>query len=99
MVCMETSPSLQQALRDEISAYGRVTTARLEEMLAKDPEVKLPDENDLVVRDGILSVDLRECTCSASDLNTPEGCSHEYHCGLEPLLDISRALERGGYRG
>lgn len=99
MNAMGTSTSLHQAIRNEISTFGRVTTERLEEMLEKHPAPELPDENDLVIRDGILSVDLRECTCAASGWDVPEGCSHEHHCGLEPLLDISLALKRGGYRG
>lgn len=94
-----TTSSLHQEIRKEIADFGRVTIWRLEELLAKYPEVKVPAERDLVVRDGILSVDLRECTCAASSLSAPEGCSHEHHCGLEPLFDISLALERGGYRG
>lgn len=98
MVSMETATSLQQAIRDEIAAFGRVTIWRLQEMLEQHPEPALPDEKDLVIRDGILSVDLRECTCAASGWDAPEGCSHEHHCGLEPILDISLALERGGYR-
>lgn len=98
MLTMEIS-SLHEAIRVEISAYGSVASSRLADLLKKYPEPKLPGENDLVIRDGILSVDLRECTCPASGWNAPEGCSHEHHCGLEPILDISLALERGGYRG
>jgi hypothetical protein len=68
-------------------------------LLKKHPEPETPTEQDLVVRDGILSVDRRECICAASGWNAPEGCAHEHHCGLEPLFDINLALERGGYRG
>jgi hypothetical protein len=90
--------TLHLALQAVIDAPGTVTKSQLVALLKKHPAPELPDENDLVIRDGILSVDLRECNCAASDYNAPEGCSHEYHCGLEPFLDISRALERGGYR-
>lgn len=98
MVSMTTT-TLHQALLLAINAPGAVTKSQLVSLLTEHPAPELPDENDLIIRDGILSVDLRECTCAASDFNAPEGCSHEHHCGLEPLLDISRALERDGYRG
>jgi hypothetical protein len=94
-----TSTTLHQALQAAVDAPGAVTKTQLAARLKKHPEPEPPAENDLVIRDGILSVDLRECTCAASSLSAPEGCSHEHHCGLEPLLDISRALERAGYRG
>ncbi|WP_354214640.1 hypothetical protein [Arthrobacter sp. UYCo732] len=95
---METSTSLHAALRSAIDAPGAVTKSQLVALLAKFPAPELPAENDLVIRDGILSVDLRACTCAASGWNAPEGCSHEHHCGLEPIIDISLALKRGGYR-
>ena len=90
--------TLHLALQAAIEAPGTVTKSQLVALLAKFPLPEVPAENDLVIRDGILSVDLRECTCAASGWNTPEGCTHEHHCGLEPILDISGALERGGYR-
>lgn len=93
------SMSLHDALKAAIDAPGAVTKTQLVALLKKYPAPEAPGENDLVIRDGILSVDLRECTCAASGWNAPEGCSHEPHCGLEPILDISRALERAGLRG
>jgi hypothetical protein len=93
------SMTLHQALQAAIDAPGAVTKSQLVALLKKHPAPELPGEDDLVIRDGILSVDLRECTCAASGWNTPEGCGHEHHCGLEPILDISKALERAGYRG
>lgn len=93
------SMSLHDALQAAIDAPGAVTKTQLVALLKKHPAPEPPAEDDLVIRDGILSVDLRECTCAASDYNAPEGCSHESHCSLEPLLDISRALERAGLRG
>jgi hypothetical protein len=93
------STTIHQALQAAIEAPGAVTKTQLVALLKKHPAPELPAGNDLVIRDGILSVDLRECTCAASSLSAPEGCSHEHHCGLEPLLDISLALERAGYRG
>jgi hypothetical protein len=98
MVGMDTTSNLHAALQAAINAPDGFTKAQLVGLLEKHPAPAVPSENDLVIRDGILSVDQYECTCTASDWNAPEGCSHEYHCGLEPLLDISRALERGGYR-
>ncbi len=93
-----TTTTLHQALQAAINASGTVTKSQLVALLKKHPAPEAPAENDLVIRDGILSVDLRECTCAASSLSAPEGCPHEHHCGLEPLLDISLALERSGYR-
>jgi hypothetical protein len=93
------SMTLHQALQAAIDAPGAVTKTHLAALLNKHPAPEFPDENDLVIRDGILSVDLRECTCAASDALAPQGCGHEHHCGLEPVIDISRALERAGYRG
>jgi hypothetical protein len=90
--------TLHLALQTAINAPGAVTKSQLLELLKKHPAPELPDENDLVIRDGILHVDVKECNCAASDWNAPEGCGHEYHCGLDPIIDISRALERGGYR-
>lgn len=98
MKTMEPTAGLHAALRSAVEAPGAVTKTQLVALLEKYPVPEAPAENDLVIRDGILSVDLRECTCAASGWNAPEGCSHEHHCGLEPLLDISLALERGGYR-
>lgn len=97
MTVMENVTGLHTALRAAIEAPGAVTKAQLAALLAKHPAPEVPAENDLVIQDGILSVDHRECTCAASGWNAPEGCSHEHHCGLEPLLDISLALERSGY--
>jgi hypothetical protein len=96
---METLTALRTELQSAIDAAGAVTKAQLAALLAKHPVPEAPAENDLVIRDGILSVDLRECTCAASGWNAPEGCSHERHCGLEPIADISLALKRGGYLG
>jgi len=95
---MESATSLHTALRSAIDAPGAVTKSQLVALLAKFPLTDAPAENDLVIRDGILSVDLRECTCAASGMEDICGSAHEHHCGLEPLLDISVALERGGYR-
>lgn len=89
--------ALRTALQSAIDAPGAVTKSELAALLKKHPP-DAPADEDLVIRDGILSVDLRECTCAASDWNAPEGCSHEHHCGLKPLADISLALKRGGYR-
>mgnify|MGYP003557230739 CR=1 FL=1 len=97
MTGMGTPSSLHQAIRNEISAHGRVTTERLEEMLAKHPAPELPDENDLVILDGSLHVEVKECNCVASDSMSPEGCGHEYHCGLDPIIDIEQALKTAGY--
>lgn len=94
---METSTGLHAALQSAIDAPGAVTKPQLAALLAKHPVPDAPADEDLVILDGILSVDLRECTCAASEWNTPEGCSHEHHCGLKPLADISLALERSGY--
>lgn len=99
MTYMEAFTALHTALRSAIDAPGAVNKPQLVALLAKHPVPDAPAENDLVIRDGILSVDLRECTCAASGWDAPEGCAHEHHCGLEPLIDISLALERGGYRG
>lgn len=95
---METFTGLRSALQSVIDSPGPVTKPQLVTLLEKFPVPDAAKENDLVIRDGILSVDRRECTCAASGWNAPEGCSHEHHCGLEPILDISLALERGGYR-
>lgn len=93
------STTIHQALQAAIDATGAVTKTQLVALLKKHPAPELPAENDLVIRAGILSVDLRECTCAASDAGAPQGCGHEPHCGLEPFIDISLALERAGYRG
>lgn len=98
MTVMENVTGLHIALRAAIDAPGAVTKSQLAALLAKFPAPEAPAENDLVIRDGILSVDLRECTCAASGMEDICGSTHEHHCGLEPLLDISLALERGGYR-
>lgn len=98
MTGMENVTGLHTALRAAIDAPGAVTKSQLVALLAKFPVPDAPAENGLVIQDGILSVDRRECTCAASGWNAPEGCSHEHHCGLEPLLDIRLVLERSGYR-
>ncbi|MFB9714029.1 hypothetical protein [Arthrobacter methylotrophus] len=95
---MASSTTLHQALQAAINAPGAVTKSQLAALLVKHPAPELPDENDLVIRDGILHVDVKECNCVASSWNAPEGCIHEHHCGLHPVIDISTALERGGYR-
>jgi hypothetical protein len=99
MRSMETLTALRTALQSAIDTPGAVTKSQLAALLAKYPVPDAPADEDLVIHHGILSVDLRECTCVASEWNTPEGCSHEDHCGLKPLLDISLALKRGGYSG
>lgn len=91
------SMSLHYALQAAIDAPGAVTKEQLSALLAKHPAPELPDENDLVIRDGILSVDVKECNCAASAYDAPQGCSHEYHCGLDPIIDIEAALTKAGY--
>ncbi|MDQ1053195.1 hypothetical protein QE394_001123 [Arthrobacter sp. SORGH_AS 212] len=49
-------------------------------------------ENDkLLIQDGMLLLDVGDCTC------TPYGSSHERHCGVEYLDDLTKPLERAGY--
>lgn len=91
------SMTLHLALQAAIDAPGAVTKAQLAALLAKHPAPELPDENDLVIRDGILSVKLKTCNCAASDALAPQGCGHEYHCGLDPIIDIESALAKAGY--
>jgi hypothetical protein len=91
------SMTLHRALQAAIDAPGAVTKTQLVALLQKHPAPELPDENDLVIRDGILHVDVKECNCVASDMNAPEGCGHEYHCGLDPIIDIEQALKKAGY--
>jgi len=49
------------------------------------------DNDKLIIKDGLLLLDVGDCTC------TPYGSSHEYHCGLEYLNDLTKPLERAGY--
>jgi hypothetical protein len=91
------SMTLHRALQAAIDAPGAVTKTQLVALLKKYPAPELPDENDLVIRDGILHVDVKECNCVASSWNAPEGCGHEYHCGLDPIIDIEQALKKAGY--
>ncbi|WP_223884080.1 hypothetical protein [Pseudarthrobacter sp. BIM B-2242] len=98
MMAMGTPTSLHTALQAAINTPGAITKAQLVTLLKRFPEPEIPTEQDLVIVNGILSVDLRECTCAASDFSAPLGCSHEKHCGLEPVMDISLALEKSGYR-
>lgn len=50
-------------------------------------------ENDkLVIENGMLLLEVGSCTC------TPYGSSHEHHCGYEYLDDLTKQLERAGYR-
>ena len=53
--------TLHHALQAAINAPGAVTKTQLVELLKKYPAPELPDENDLVIRDGILHVDVKEC--------------------------------------
>lgn len=48
------------------------------------------DESKLVIQDGMLLVDLEQCTCMG------EG-AHEDQCGFDFLFDISEALSHAGY--
>ncbi|HEX9228109.1 MAG TPA: hypothetical protein VF885_16020 [Arthrobacter sp.] len=89
--------SLHLALQAAIDAPGVITKEQVAALLAKHPAPELPDENDLVIRDGILHVDVKACNCAASDANAPQGCGHEYHCGLDPIIDIEQALTKAGY--
>lgn len=50
------------------------------------------DNDKLLIKDGMLLLDVGSCTC------TPYGSSHEPHCGLEYLDDLTKPLERAGYR-
>lgn len=99
MRAMGNPTSLHSALQAAINTPGAITKTQLVTLLKRFPEPEVPAEQDLVIVDGVLSVDLRECNCAASDYSAPEGCSHEQHCGLEPVMDISLALEKSGYRG
>lgn len=49
------------------------------------------DNDKLVIDDGMLLLDVGSCTC------TPYGSSHERHCGVEYLDDLTKPLERAGY--
>lgn len=89
--------SLHLALQAAIDAPGVITKEQMAALLVKHPAPQFPDENDLVIRDGILHVDVKECNCAASDANAPQGCGHEYHCGLDPIIDIEQALKKAGY--
>lgn len=66
MRSMETLTAARTALQSAIDAPGAVTKSQLAAQLAKHPVPAAPADEDLVVRDGILSVDLRKCTCAAS---------------------------------
>lgn len=89
--------TLHLALQAAIDAPGAVTKNQLVALLAKHPAPVFPDEADLVIRDGILHVDVKECNCVASDAGAPQGCGHEYRCGLDPIIDIEQALKKAGY--
>lgn len=71
---------------------GRTTTDAVERILAagyrKPPTI---DNNKLLIDDGLLLLDVGGCTC------TPYGSSHERHCGVEYLDDLTKPLERAGY--
>lgn len=49
------------------------------------------DNDKLVINDGMLLLEVGECTC------TPYGSSHEAFCGYEYLDDLTGPLERAGY--
>jgi len=49
------------------------------------------DNEKLVIDDGMLLLEVGECTC------TPYGSSHEAFCSYEYLDDLTWPLERAGY--
>lgn len=49
------------------------------------------DNDKLLIQDGLLLLDVGGCTCE------PYGGSHEPHCGVEYLDDLTKPLERAGY--
>jgi hypothetical protein len=62
-------------------------------LLAAGYRKPLTIENDkLVIDDGLLLLEVGSCTC------TPYGSSHENGCGYEFLDDLTKPLERAGYR-
>lgn len=68
---------------------GKVADA----ILAAGYRKPLTIENDkLVIDDGLLLLEVGGCTCS------PYGSSHEAGCGYEFLDDLTKPLERAGYR-
>ena len=88
---------LHAALQSAIDTPGTVTKSQLVALLNAHPQPEAPAEEDLVIFDGVLSVDLKECTCVASSINDICGSAHEYSCGLEPLADIGTALKNAAY--
>lgn len=104
----ELARTLGNALVDHMSAMGYASfcTSDLEAVL--DGELNLQTvadailaagyrkpltiENEkLLIEDGMLLLDVGSCTC------TPYGSSHERHCGLEYLDDLTKPLARAGY--
>ncbi|QDG89094.1 hypothetical protein [Pseudarthrobacter sp. NIBRBAC000502770] len=64
---MRNPASLHSALQASISTPGAITKTHLVTLLKRFPEPGVPAEQDLVIVDGVLSVDLPEYNCAASD--------------------------------
>lgn len=84
--------------RDELFQLilGRTTTKAVERILAagyRKPGVIEPEH--MRIENGYLVAEVKGCTCAGGG---PEcNYAHENGCGLEPLADITEALERSGY--
>lgn len=94
----------QRTLRSElqfiIDAPGTVTKARLVALLKAHPEktdlMSVPEDR-LAILYGTLGVIRGGCTCLASEMDGSYRSGHESHCGIEPVLHLTKVLERSGY--
>jgi hypothetical protein len=101
---MTNQPDQVTTLRSELQAIidapGMVTKARLVALLKAHPEpvglLSVP-ESRLTIHYGTLGVIRGGCTCAAKSSVGVHGAGHENHCGIEPILRLTKVLEDSGY--
>lgn len=95
----DQAPTLRSELQAIIDAPGTVTKDRLVALLKAHPErpdlLSVPEDR-LTIHYGTLSVIRGGCTCAASS-QADGNWGHENHCGLEPILHLTKVLEESGY--
>lgn len=96
----DQAPTLRSELQAIIDAPGTVTKARLVTLLKSHPEridlLSVP-ESRLTIHYGALGVIQDRCTCLAAEVDGIYRSGHESHCGIEPVLHLTKVLEESGY--
>lgn len=84
--------AMEQATANGMYMGGVTAENMADAILAAGYRKPLTIDNDkLVIDDGLLLLDVGSCTCS------PYGASHERHCGVECLDDLTKPIQRAGY--